>query len=466
MKNLIIFLLLLLTQTCCIAASSNTGVTAGSFLNIFGGCRPASMGDAFIAISDDNNGIYWNPAGLSQIKRPTLSSIYGSWLTGINFANISYVNPLDRFTYGVSLSYVNYGEIEETTLGQPGGTGRLFSPTNYAIYSSLAYKLNSRMSIGFNGKYLTDNIDNNTASGYGADASILWLANDQLTYGACARNILSKFGNYSLPSNYGLGLSYKLPFLTIAADYNIPNDNNSTINLGLECQYMNILSGRLGYNTRSEELAGGNLGIGLGLNMSSISFDYAYVPYGDLGTTHRLTINAFPTFGYNPIVSEIKIIPQDATIIAGEAMRFVAEQFDNRSNPISANSTWSYDGNLGTMESSSGKFFARNAGSGKIYATAGEITATAKITVKASKPIKITVTPSKAETYFRGIVRFTVELLDAFGNECDIKPEYELTPNIGQISKDGEFLALHEGQGELIVKYGNLSKKVSITVSR
>ena len=160
----------------CFAASSGTGTTAGSFLKILDGARPAALGDAFIAVADDNNGIYWNPAGLTQINRPALSSIYGSWLTGINFASLSYISPLNRFSYGLSFGYVNYGEIAETTLDQPGGTGRSFTPSDYVLYSSLAYKLTPALSVGLNAKYLTESIDGDNASGLGADAGLFGLA--------------------------------------------------------------------------------------------------------------------------------------------------------------------------------------------------------------------------------------------------------------------------------------------------
>src|SRR5262245_10423641 len=39
------------------------------------GARAAGMGNAFIAVSDDGTAASWNPAGLSQLRRPELSVV-------------------------------------------------------------------------------------------------------------------------------------------------------------------------------------------------------------------------------------------------------------------------------------------------------------------------------------------------------------------------------------------------------
>jgi hypothetical protein len=451
------------------------------------------MGDAFIAISDDNNGIYWNPAGLSQIKRPALSSMYGNWLTDINIANLSYISPLDRYTYGLSFSYINYGNIEETTLGQPGGTGRVFNPTNYILYSSLAYKLNPFISFGVNGKYLTETIDNSVASGYGADASMFWSANDQLALGACARNILGKLGNYSLPSNYGLGMSYKWPSLIIAADYNMPNDNSSIFNLGFEYNYKNILFGRLGYNTRSEELAGGNMGVGLALSLSSLKFDYAFVPYGELGSTHRFSLNIYPFEPYISSLTEIIVSPDNITVMEGKKINFIAKGYDKRFNAISITPIWEVFGDIGSIDQQSGSFYAKKTGSGYITAKSNDIIGEAVVTVipavievspavievfptviKESPAVirespkgikKLVIIPSNPIIKLGDSIRFKCIGYDDYGNEIEVKPIWTTTGKIGTISETGEFITyLSVGQGEVIAKFGDLTQNVPIRV--
>jgi long-subunit fatty acid transport protein len=42
------------------------------------GARAAGMGNAFIAVSDDGTAASWNPAGLSQLRKPEFSVVYNT----------------------------------------------------------------------------------------------------------------------------------------------------------------------------------------------------------------------------------------------------------------------------------------------------------------------------------------------------------------------------------------------------
>jgi hypothetical protein len=39
------------------------------------GIRPLGMGDAFVAVVDDRNALYYNPAGLARLDRTRLSGL-------------------------------------------------------------------------------------------------------------------------------------------------------------------------------------------------------------------------------------------------------------------------------------------------------------------------------------------------------------------------------------------------------
>ena len=49
--------------------ASGPGTTGAEFLKIRIGARASALAGAFTAISDDVNGLFWNPAGLSQERR-------------------------------------------------------------------------------------------------------------------------------------------------------------------------------------------------------------------------------------------------------------------------------------------------------------------------------------------------------------------------------------------------------------
>ena len=82
-----------------------------AFENTFSGARPYGMGNAYTAISDDVQGIFYNPAGLSEVRHGELITYYGKPFIGLDDkSNISesflaYLHPLrGRESFAISLS--------------------------------------------------------------------------------------------------------------------------------------------------------------------------------------------------------------------------------------------------------------------------------------------------------------------------------------------------------------------------
>jgi len=48
---------------------TKTGTTAGQFLKIGVGARALGMGSAFSSVAGDGSSLYWNPAGISRLKK-------------------------------------------------------------------------------------------------------------------------------------------------------------------------------------------------------------------------------------------------------------------------------------------------------------------------------------------------------------------------------------------------------------
>lgn len=302
-----------------LAVNDQTGTNPGNFLKLSGGVKPVAMGNAFVAIADDISAIYWNPAGLTQLRSPVFSSMYSTWLADMSYSNISFAAPVSKnMMTGLSLDYVSAGQIDETTASQPYGTGKSFTPSFFTINFPLAFQTLPPLSIGFNIKALFDIINTSEAIGYGVDAGMLWKITDNVSAGFCARNLAGSIAvlpdakgqssqnpqaKSDLASNYAFGLSYRLPFLLLGLDYNVPSDNQGSFNLGAEYNLKDFFFGRIGFSTRSEENAGGNFGAGLGLKFGILKLDYAYAPYGDLGITHRLSLGLIFPESKEPIVT-------------------------------------------------------------------------------------------------------------------------------------------------------------------
>lgn len=268
------------------AGNANTGTVGGAFLKLGNGVRAPAMGEAFTAVADDATAISWNPAGIAQLDSREISMSYNMWLQSTSYSTVHYVQPImPGHTLGASIFYLSYGDMMETTGTSRTGTGRVFSPSGTVATISYALKIMENLSLGANLKLLNQSIDIYKEDGNAFDVGLLLNGFRGMNVGLVAQNLGS-----NLPQTIKLGLSRRFleDKLLFALDLNAPNDNNSFVSLGGEYQINPLLIIRAGYNTRSEEGVGGNLGIGLGLNLSHFSVDYAYVPYGDLGSTHRI----------------------------------------------------------------------------------------------------------------------------------------------------------------------------------
>jgi hypothetical protein len=110
------------------------------------------------------------------------------------------------------------------------------------------------------------------------------------------QNLGGKIGPDKLPLIFKGGASTKFfeNKLTAAADLDwLANDERMYLDLGAEYMLNRYLDFRAGYQVgRSQDKLGGLVGLaaGLGLRYDNFTFDYAYVPFGDLGDTHRMTL--------------------------------------------------------------------------------------------------------------------------------------------------------------------------------
>ena len=78
-----------------LALPLNAGRYAGDFMMIGSGVRPLGMGGAFVSLADDGSAIYWNPAGISQIKKSEVTAMHAFLYNGLaSYDHITFCQPL------------------------------------------------------------------------------------------------------------------------------------------------------------------------------------------------------------------------------------------------------------------------------------------------------------------------------------------------------------------------------------
>jgi long-subunit fatty acid transport protein len=277
-------------------SKNDVGTTTAQFLKLGAGARATALGDAFVGIADDATAVYWNPAGLNQIEKKSVSVMHAIWFEEIFYDWASYIQPTKIGTFGVGVQYLSYGKIKETDdTGLDIGN---FKPSDIAGTISYARKVSDIM-LGVNVKYISSKITK-TATAFAGDIGGLYkLMKDRLSVGLAVSNLGTKMKfvdeKDSLPMAVKLGGAYKIKDNWIASlDVTAPNDNALIIGGGTEYNYkLNekiTIAGRTGYNTKTKDVGGlRGLTAGIGGTYLDYSLDYAFVPFGDLGDTHRVS---------------------------------------------------------------------------------------------------------------------------------------------------------------------------------
>lgn len=288
-------------------SANAAGTTTADFLNLPVGARAAAMGGAYSAISDEASAVYWNPAGLVQI--PKLSAVFmrAQYLDEINYQYAAYAHRLsyDSVIAG-SVLLTDIGSITHTDIsGDSLGTDS-FTPRDEVLtlsYSKAVLELSDKdmdVSIGVSAKYIKSQIVD-SAHSYAADVGVMTYNFSDIPYrlAVTATNMGGGL-RYDTESN-PLPLTFKLaasvnPFrnMLLAADVVFPKQNKPNVLLGTELattpNELTRLCVRAGLNLQQMSDGLGGFSVGLGAALHFFSLDYAFVPMGELGSTHRISL--------------------------------------------------------------------------------------------------------------------------------------------------------------------------------
>ena len=107
------------------------------------------MGGAFAATASDVTSLYWNPAGASRMESNSALFSHSRWFADITYNWVgSVINLGSMGAFGASVTYLDYGDIEVTTMSEQDGTGEFYSATDLALALTYAYNLTDRFSVG------------------------------------------------------------------------------------------------------------------------------------------------------------------------------------------------------------------------------------------------------------------------------------------------------------------------------
>lgn len=259
------------------------------------GARAQALGNSYVAVADDADAIFENPAGLGQLENKSLAytnvSLFFGGIEGDDLGQhvLSYAQPLGS-KLGLGLGYERIGS-------------ELMSENG--AFLSLSYKLSKAFNLGLSAKYLfwsvgdipadngrNDPLSNSSAGNVGVDLGLMWQTPFKgANFGLLLKNlnqpnvasgtVAGDADAGKLPMDVHLGVAYQLNAQSLVSVQFVRSDlsgdsSDNRLLVGGETQLAGDLLMRAGGSKILEEDATGDLNAGLGYKWNKLLFDYAY----------------------------------------------------------------------------------------------------------------------------------------------------------------------------------------------
>ncbi|HZE94062.1 MAG TPA: PorV/PorQ family protein [Gemmatimonadales bacterium] len=147
------------------------GGASGEFLLLGAGARGTALGGAYAALATDVTAMYYNPAGLAQLARPSVMLSTSRYIadTKYTWAGIAFPMAGGVRSVGISLGSFGFGDQPIYTLADPDGNGRTYSVRQTFISGTLSQNFSDRFSAGVTLKFINDRLGTAKASGVAVD---------------------------------------------------------------------------------------------------------------------------------------------------------------------------------------------------------------------------------------------------------------------------------------------------------
>ena len=295
---------LLPAQSMATEPFAKVGTYSLQFLKIGVSARAAAMGNAFTALSNDATATYWNPAGLVDLTRTSVSLNHTWWPADINmdYAAAGFTLPFVPGNFGVSARALTMDPQVERTIFLPQGTGQTFDAGDMSFGLSYAKFFTDKFSSGGSVHFIHSGLAEKSVNTFAVDFGLIYRIGlwgmrlgmliqslgAKVDYDDRASKMPTIFKVAMAATPYSLGVN---SFQTVF-EFTHPSDNQERINVGGEYAFNQFFYLRGGYNFNSdtEGLAGG---LGLRIDTSQTSdlvVDYAWTDLDFLDQVHRISL--------------------------------------------------------------------------------------------------------------------------------------------------------------------------------
>lgn len=292
-------------------ASGAAGTTAAAFLKLPSGARPQALAGAVAASALGAEALFWNPAALAAMDPSGPSEVtvgYNALLEGTYSGAGAYAQPTKNGAFAAG--FTHFGQSAQTRYNGRGDDVGSFAPNDQAFVFGYGHRFEP-VSVGGALELIRSSVGDasgvTAAVDLGIQARHVAVAGDgPIDVGASILHLgppLRVGAAAPLPLSIRAGaLWHVTSFLAPAFDVVMPVDQDPYIAFGVEGR-IPVGGGkrgedraafiRAGYNqNQGRDVDGTLVGMtaGAGLDLGKFRFDYAWVPFGDLGTTNRISL--------------------------------------------------------------------------------------------------------------------------------------------------------------------------------
>ncbi len=303
------------------------GAAGAQFLKIGVGARANALAGAYSALGNDLTSIFWNPAGVADLKRISANFSYTQWFAGFGHNYAAIALPIgESFTAAVNIISLSSDKIMVTTIDRPEGTGTHYYINDLAFGVTLGGYLSESFSFGINAKYIRNSFSSLASSGIAFDVGTMYktgiqgiklgvsisnLGSEQQYTGQDLRTTAKLVSSlnmspidaeyiasaYSIPIIFRAGLSSDIideetNKLSASCEFTTLSDTKEQFAFGVEYTWNKMVVVRGGYRFGLDQMG---LAGGLGLTYPGGGFngslDYSITPTKNLGLVNRVSIN-------------------------------------------------------------------------------------------------------------------------------------------------------------------------------
>ena len=329
-KHIIASIVIIVVSSLVLGQNSRMGSASSTQLLVVPSAKHLSGGGA-AATATGMDATFWNPAGLAMSEN-SVDAIFSNrqYFADIDNSFFGIATDLGDYKMGVSVRSFNIGDINETTVWYPDGTGQVFTPNFSILGATLARKLSDNTSVGINANLIREGFGRVAATGVAYDLGVQYrglLGREGLDVGFALKNFGSPMkydgeglgvmaspvdgdrpveyykidaAAFDLPFVFDMGLSYNIAGADIGVTYtsNYYSTDELKLSVGYTLEGLGSVGVGMQSSSKSQEIEdtddwytnpADGVSFGASLDMSrfvgmNMSVDYSMLPMGDFGT--------------------------------------------------------------------------------------------------------------------------------------------------------------------------------------